>query len=201
MQLKFNLVAMLVAATFLGYALGAQAQNTQQWLTNEASKIQGDYGSGAINQSQAGRLQQGTARILQQQQQDMAQNGGTLTPQQQGQISQEIRGLNSHLNRDLTRNNGGILNGQYYGQGYPNNGQYAGYNGYNQGYPGYGYNTNYGQYQGVPAPGTPQYQQYQNWQAWRQQQLMQNGQVNPQAYPGANQGQFQHPYFHHWHQD
>jgi hypothetical protein len=200
MQLKSKLVSMLAALSVLGCALAAQAQNTQQWLTREASKVQADYGSGAINQSQAGKLQQQTQSILNQEQQDMVRNGGYLTPQQQGQISQEIRGLNGHLSRDLAKNGNGILNGQYYGQQYPNpyNGQYSGqyngqYNG-NSGY-GYGYNSNYGQYGNAPAPGSPQ---WQNWQAWRQQQMLnQNGQVNTQTFP--NQGQFQTPFFHHWH--
>jgi hypothetical protein len=198
MHLKFQLVSMLTAASVLGYAIEAQAQNTQQWLTNSAGQIQADYGSGAINQQQAGRLQQGTARILGQEQQDMARNGGFLTPQQQGQIGQEIHGLNRHLNRDVGRNTGntGILNGQYYGQqGYPNNGQYYA----NQGYPpGYGYNQQ-GVYPNQPAPGSAQWQQWQQLQAMRQQQALQNGQYNQQGYP-VNQGQFQHPFFHHWQQ-
>jgi hypothetical protein len=208
MQLKFNLVSILMAISLVGWPIGAYAQNAQNWLTNEASKIQADYGSGAINQSQAGRLQQGTARILSEEQQAMARQGGVLTPQQQGQFGSEIRKLNEERRKDVQRDNPDANgNGGYYPQQYPAQGQYYGnQGGYQGGYPGGyqggyqgGYNSNFAPYQGQPAPGT----QGQYWQNNPQMLNNQYNQPYSQGYQGAapGQSQFSIPFFHHRNQN
>jgi hypothetical protein len=196
MHMKLNLVSILTAISVLGMPIAACAQNPQSWLTNEASKIQGDYGSGQINQQQAGRLQQGTQRILTQEQQEMAKNGGFLTPQQQGQLNSEIRGLNSERRRDVQNDNPGAYNNGAYPQQYPGNGQYYGNQG---GYPVNGYNSNFTPYQGQPPYGA----QNGNWQ--NNQQILNNGYnqygqpyQNQQGYPQGQPGQsgFSIPFLH-----
>jgi hypothetical protein len=83
----------------------AQAQNGQQFLPNVENGIQNDINSGAINSSQAQQLQNRAASIQQQEMQDMARNGGTLTPQQQAQINRETAKLNKAAHKDLRVDN------------------------------------------------------------------------------------------------
>jgi hypothetical protein len=173
--MKSRLISTVLLNLVLGFLStgSAFAQNGQGALVNEASQIQSDYGTGMINQGQAGQLQQREQQIVNQQQSWMAQNGGKLTPQEDRQIHSEVRGLNRHLQRDVSRNNPGLSN--YYngwrpqvGTGYPYNGQYP-----PQNYPYNGYSL----------------AQYQQWQQFLQThpgynpQNVYAGQYNPQNMP------------------
>lgn len=119
---KIGIVSMFSLAVILSYANIASAQNVQNFLTNEESKIQQDMGTGAINSNQASAIQDRQAKIMYQEQQDMSQNGGSLNPQQQRQIAGEESNLNSNLNRDADQSNSSSYrNNQMAYQNYQNN--------------------------------------------------------------------------------
>lgn len=127
----------------------AVAQNVQNWLQNQAGRIQQSYGSGMINQSQAGQLQNREAQIVSQEQRYMQQNGGQLTPQQSQQIGSEIRRLNRHMMGDINKNNPSLSNGMY---------------SYRGGWPGGAWNQYGGQYPGSQyGQGWPNQYNYPNW--------------------------------------
>jgi hypothetical protein len=112
----------------------AKAQNVQNWLQNEAGQIQQGYGSGMINQGQAGRLQNQEAQIVSQDQRYLQQNGGRLTQQESQQIGSELKHLNRHFNGDVRRNNPSAANygnaGGWYPRGQNNGSPYSQSNGY-----------------------------------------------------------------------
>ncbi len=86
MNYRFNSAFILLPVLGAFSITIAQAQNSQSFLPNVENGIQNDINSGTINSTQAQQLQNKANAIQQQQMQDMARNGGTLTPQQQAQI-------------------------------------------------------------------------------------------------------------------
>src|ERR1700683_765107 len=86
-RIKSISIFSIVLPTFLITA--AQAQNPQNFIQNSTNQIQQAYGSGQLNPGQAAALQNRDAQIVNQEQQDMAQNGGHLTGQEKKQIDRE----------------------------------------------------------------------------------------------------------------
>lgn len=170
MSYRFRSISIfsLVLPTFVITA--AQAQNPQNFLQNSTSQIQQAYGSGAINPGQAAALQNRDAQIVNQEQQDMAQNGGHLTRQEKKQIDGEVKGMDHSMQNDVRSNN---PNANMPNRWFPQQG--------NQ-YPQYpnGVNPNWN-------PNNPNYaQQQQNWRNWNQ-----NNPNNQSQNPNGN------PYHHH----
>src|SRR5262249_20936692 len=100
----------LVLALFFAGTTAAGAQNVQNWMTNQTSQVQQDLSQGLINANQATQLAGREAQIQQQQQQWAAQNGCTLTPQQNQQIARELRGVSRGLGNDVRSNNPAMNN-------------------------------------------------------------------------------------------
>lgn len=166
---KLSLVSVLTIVLAGATTTSAQAQGVQNWINNEANKIQQDYSGGAINGTQAAGLQNKVQQIQNQEAIDKSQNGGYLTPQQSQQIGQELQRNNQRTNNAMYNNNP-YASGAYQQAPY-NNGAYQ-QAPYNNGRRGLYTNGNY-------APANPG--QGQNWR---------NGQMQGNAYvPGTN-GQY-----------
>src|SRR5271163_2374357 len=107
--MRLQLIPVLVASLMM-IPVAANAQGFLNWAANQAGQIQQDMGTGLINPNQAAGLQNREAQIQAQEQNDLARNGGYLSPLQQRQISSELKGVNRALGRDVSRNNpNGVL--------------------------------------------------------------------------------------------
>ncbi len=113
MRARLSSVAILTTTLITASMAAAQAQNVQNWISNEANKIIQDSASGLITPNQGAKLQKRQAQIQSQEQTELIQNGGFLTPQQSRQIATEEKQLDQSLNKDLRKNNPAINNGYY----------------------------------------------------------------------------------------
>ena len=150
---KSSTIALAITVlTTSAAAPAALAQNFQNWLTNEANKIQRDRSQGLLTPSQLSQLQAREAQIQAEQQALLNRNGGVIPPGQGRGIANELRRLNSSLNKDLARN-GGYNNGMLApSMGYNNGGGFfrnlfggTSYNNYQ-----YPYNAGQVNYTGAP---------------------------------------------------
>lgn len=115
----------LLAISALVAMPGAYAQGLQNWQTNQMNQINQDASAGLINQNQASHLDAREAQIQAQEQMYRSQNGGYLTPQEQGQIKSELSSVGRGFRHDMQRD--GTMNAAT-GAGVP--AQWASTNGY-----------------------------------------------------------------------
>ena len=102
---KSSLLSIALLSLAISSPVRAEAQNLQSWLNNLTNGIQQDASAGALTPNQTADLQNRENKIFQQEQRDLAQNGGYLTQDQAQSIKDKLKGLSKRLRNDVSSNN------------------------------------------------------------------------------------------------